>query len=167
MLQMPPTVQKAMIAQFTFERFSADVYYALSTALDTINLVGFGSYMSKQAAEEREHAHKFASFLADRDVRPVVEAMPAPVVPTWASALDAGGACFLAALEHEYKVTEQIHALYDLAEEMDDKPTCEFLLWFIHEQVEEVKTLDEWMTRFTLASGNGAAILDLDQELRA
>lgn len=166
MLQMPQTVQKAMISQFNFERYSADVYYALSTALDTINLVGFANYLGKRGEEERTHAKKFASFLADRNVRPVVDALQAPVVPGWASEMVAGGACFLAALEHEYKVTERINDLYNLACQEDDPQTAEFLLWFVHEQVEEVKSLDEWMTRFTIAGSNGAAVLDLDRELR-
>jgi len=166
MIEMPMQVQGEMIRQFNFERFSADVYYALASALDTINLTGFAKFMSERASEEREHAKKFASFLADRNVRPVLDIVPAPLVPGWAGAMDAGGACFLAALEHEYQVTERINALYALAEESDDPQTCEFMRYFVMEQVEEVKTLDEWMTRFSLADGNGAAILDLDRELR-
>ncbi len=164
-IAVPLEVQSALVSQFNFERYSADVYYALAGALDTINLTGFASFMKKRSDEERTHAEKFRSFMADRNVLPKIEALPAIATQT-TSLMDAGEAAFNAALIHEFKVTERINSLCDIADSAGDQATCEFLLWFIHEQVEEVKSLEEWLTRFELARGNGAAILDLDRELR-
>ena len=161
-----PTLIQELNNQFTFERYSADVYYALATALDTLNLVGFKKFMETRSAEEREHAKKFADYMADRSVLPIIDALPRPAGLEAVGVMDAGARAFAAALDHELQVTERINNLYILAEESEDPATCEFLRWFITEQVEEERTLDEWMTRFTLAAGDGAAILDLDRELR-
>lgn len=164
-IAVPSEVATALVSQFNFERYSADVYYAMAGALDTLNLVGFASYMKKRADEERSHAEKFRSYMADRNVLPKIDALPAIGTPA-GTLMEIGEASFAAALTHEYKVTERIWSLCDVSEAAGDKATCEFLLWFIHEQVEEVKSLEEWLTRFELARGNGAAILDLDRELR-
>jgi ferritin len=164
--RMDQTLAQALNNQFTFERYSADVYYALATRLDYLNLTGFSAYMHKRAGEEREHARKFADYLADRDVLPVIDALDKPPVGALTvEIMGAGAACFQMAIEHEYKVTDKINMLYDLAEEVGDPPTKVFLHWFITEQVEEVRSLEEIKTKFALAAGNGAAILQLNDEL--
>ena len=166
MLQMDANLQTVFLSQFNFERFSADVYQAMAAALDTINLVGFAAYLRNRGEEERTHAQKFSDHLSDRNITPVFDALPAQELPTWTSAMDAGAACFKKAHAHEVLVTERIYALYELSEEIGDHQACEFLRWFITEQLEELKSLDEWLTRFDLARGDGAAILLLDKELQ-
>jgi len=161
---IPAPLQAALIDQFNFERFSAEVYGALSAALDAINLEGFSAYLNSRSTEERQHAGKFSTYLADRGARPVFSALVAPVVPAFVGPMEGGKACFTAALAHEVMVTERLSVLYALAYELDDPQTCEFLRWFIAEQTEEMATLDVWLTKFELASGNGAAILFLDHE---
>lgn len=160
-----PKLISALAEQLNYERFSADVYYALATAFDFLNLTGFKAYMHKREAEEREHARKFSDYLADRNATPVLSALPDPKREIPADPMKAGIAGFAAALEHEKTVTARINALAEMAFDENDPATGEFLLWFIHEQVEEEKSLEEILTKFRLAEGNGAAILMLDKEL--
>jgi ferritin len=157
----------ALQEQLNFERFSADIYDGLAGQLDTLNLTGMSAYLAKRAGEERGHAHKFASFLADRGHTPALSALPDPMIPAGADPMGAGARAFSAALAHEVKVTERINALYTLAFDEDDPATEDFLRWFVTEQVEEEKTLEEILTKFKLAAGNGAAVLLIDHELGA
>ncbi len=161
-----PALVNEFTRQFNYERYSADVYYALATALDTINLVGFSKYLAGRGDEERTHAKKFSDHMSDRNLRPALGPLPAPSVPLWGEVKEAPGLCFKAALEHEKTVTARIHNLYRVGEDADDPTTCEFLLWFIREQVEEEKSLEEWITRLDLAAECTSGLLLMDQELR-
>lgn len=151
--------------QLAFERFSADVYYALGACLDDLNLVGMAKYLYRRRDEERSHAQKFTDYLSDRFIRPMIGPLPDPARPLPDNAMTAGRAAFSAALDHERIVTARIRALYDAAYEENDPETIAFILPFLTEQVEEEKSLDEILTRFALAEGNGAAILMIDHEL--
>ena len=156
---------EALQKQYNFERYSADIYLALGVQLDYLNLTGFASWMYKQAGEERSHADKFQEYLIDRNVAPIVGAIPAPGVMIGTAIMSAPKVAFSAALSHERLVTERINDLFGVAREAEEYPTEEFLHWFVKEQVEEEKTLEEIMVKFELADGNGAAILMLNEEL--
>jgi len=155
----------ALQEQMNFERFSADVYEGLAVQLDALNLTGMSAYLSKRGAEEREHARKFTGFLADRNITPVLTALPDPMRDIGPSPMESGARAFAAALAHEQAVTARIDALFSLAFEEDDPATQQFLLWFVQEQVEEEKPREEILTKFKLAAGNGAAVLWIDHEL--
>lgn len=155
----------ALNNQLTFERFSAEVYYALATKLEKLNLDGMAHWMHKQAEEERSHAKKFSDYLSDRNVLAIIEGLDKPPMSEVSGVMDAGESLFRQAYGHEKVVTDRINALYSIAEAVDDPPTCVFLHWFITEQVEEVHTLEVLLTKFEIARGNGAAILALDHEL--
>lgn len=162
-----PKLIEALQAQFNAERYSADVYYALATALDNLNLVGAAAYLQARADEERGHAQAFSDYLSDRFVRPILTALADPnKVQIPADPQGAGGAAFLVALDHERLVTARIRTIFDLAFEEDDPETVAFIQPFLTEQVEEERSLDEIITRFTLGKGNGAAILLIDDDLR-
>lgn len=162
-MKLDEILAAAMVSQFNYERYSADVYYALANQLDFLNLTGFKSYMLKRASEERSHAQKFADYLADRNVVPVVDALPKPATEIGIDVFIAGKNAFQAALDHEKTVTSRINALCILAE--NDPASIELLLWFAKEQVEEERTLEEVMTKFALIGSNGTGIYILDKEL--
>ena len=151
--------------QYTYERFSESVYQALAAHVDRLNLVGMASYLRKRAAEEHTHAEKFAEYLIDRNAVATVGALDAPEPPAQNDLMLVGIECFTKALDHEKTVTARIETLYRIAEEVEDGRTCVFLHWFLTEQVEEERSLEEIITRFKLASGNGAAILMIDHWL--
>lgn len=161
---MESVVQEALINQYNYERFSADVYLSLAVHLETMNLRGMAAYMRKREGEERSHAAKFADYLADRNVVASLAALDKPA-GLGADIFSAGMTAFTAALAHEKTVTARIEALYYLAGDVEDGLTQEFLHWFLKEQVEEEATLDEIITKFMLAGSNGAALLMLNEEL--
>ena len=162
---MDSKLVQALNNQYNFERLSSALYYALSLKVDEKNLVGMASWMRKQAVEEQSHADKISSYLIDRNQSVFVGELPAsnPVVSGELMAI--GKEVFEAALEHEHKVTARMQALHEISSEVKDEATCIFLQWFISEQVEEEKTLDEILTKFDLGMGNGAVIMLLDNEL--
>lgn len=152
-------------SQFNTERFNAEVYYSLAVQLDARNLTGFKSFMLKSSADERVHALKFSDYLADREVTPVLQVINAPTPTIGTDVMRAGALAFEAALALERTTTARIDALYNLAETEDDPGTCEYLLWFIKEQIDSERQLEEILTKFGLAEENGAAILMLNTEL--
>lgn len=163
---MDEPLRQGFMEQLNFERYSAEVYLSMAWAVDVTNLTGFSKYLQGRAGEEREHAAKFSQYLSDRNLRPEYRAIPQFELPRWGTLEDAGLAVFQAALAHERIVTSRIHTLYGIAEEADDPSACVFLHWFITEQLEEEATLEEWVTRLTLAKGCISAYLAIDQEMR-
>lgn len=155
----------ALNNQYNYERFSEAVYQAMAAHLDYLNLVGMAKYMRKRAGEEHTHADKFAEYLTDRNAVANLAALDAPQIPVQTDPMLVGFEVFTKALEHERTVTARIEALYRIAGELDDGMTRVFLHWFLAEQVEEEKSLEEILTKFRLASGNGAAILLVDEAL--
>ena len=67
-------------------------------------------------------------------------------------------------LKHEQHITECINKLVDLAEELKDCPTYNFLQWYIDEQVEEEGNDHEIIDRLKLIenSKNGLFMIDKD-----
>jgi ferritin len=67
--------------------------------------------------------------------------------------------------EHEQFISENIHKVYMLAMSTGSCATVAFILPFATEQVEEEKTVQDWVNKLDLADGNQAAILLLDKEI--
>jgi len=164
--RMQDALYTGFIEQLNYERYSAEVYLSMAWAIDAVNLTGFSKFMLGRADEERDHARKFSEYLSDRGLRPVYQAIPMLEVPNWDRLEDAGLILFQAALAHERMVTSRIHVLYTIAEEVGDPSACVFLHWFITEQLEEERSLEEWVTRFSLARGCISAYLAIDKEMR-
>lgn len=162
-MKLSENVAIALNSQFNYERYSAAVYDALAAHMDFLNLTGFKGYLAKRANEERGHAQKFADYMADTNTKPDVDAIAKPTQILPNDPLIAGRMAFQMALEHEQTVTTRIKALSVVAS--DDFATHEFLLWFIKEQVEEERTLEEILTKFNLIGTDGTGVVILDKEL--
>ncbi len=152
-------MQKALNDQMNFEIHSGYIYAAMAAYLESVDLGGFASWMSSQAAEEMEHAMRFYKFIHDRGGRVIFDAIPAPPVE-WQSLK----VVFEAALEHERVVTGKIHELVDLAVELRDHATQSFLKWFVDEQVEEEATADQWIKMIEMSDCQPAGLMMLDRE---
>ncbi len=153
-------VQQAIHEQIGREFYASQLYLAMSAYLEGSGYTGFARWMRLQAEEERLHALRLFDFLNDRGGRVVL--LPVGQPPgDYGSPLEV----FEAALEHERKVTSQIHALYRLAMEEDDYATQVMLQWFVNEQVEEEKTASEIVDRLKLAGDDNSAILVLEREV--
>ena len=64
------------------------------------------------------------------------------------------------ALEQEKRVTDEINALFKIARESGDYAAEEFLMWFIKEQVEEVRSMNDLLNVVEKANGNVLMVED-------
>lgn len=159
---MNDAVRDGINEQIAKEFHAAYLYLSMSAWFETKSLDGFASWMRAQAQEEVDHAMRLFDHLAERGARIELGGIDAP--PTeFGSPADA----FQAALNHEKKVTEWIHELYDLASDEHDHPAELVLEWFIDEQVEEEDSIGTLVDQLRMAGDNQAAILMLDRELGA
>ena len=152
------SLEAALNEQMNLEFASAHIYLAMAAHLDHLNLAGGASWMRLQAQEETGHAMRFFDHIQDRGGRVRIGAVDAPP-QDFGSPL----ATFERALEHERKVTASINALAEQA----DRASQVFLDWFIAEQVEEERTVEQIVGSLRLAGESGAALLMLDRELGA
>lgn len=154
------TVQEALNGQIKNELDSAYLYLAMAAHFESANLPGFARWMRLQSREEVSHALRIFDFIHERGGRVTLQALDRPPAE-FQSPLDA----FQKVLEHERKITETIHRLYELAAREDDYPTQVMLQWFITEQVEEERSAGEVVEKLRMIGDQGAALLMLDREL--
>ena len=153
-------MEKALNDQVNAELYSGYLYLSMSSYFSDKNLPGFASWMRVQAQEELAHGMKLYDFIDERRGRNSLQSVPAPQ-SNWESTLGV----FERVLEHEIEVTTRINKLVDLAVELSDHATNNFLQWFVAEQVEEEASADEIIQRLKLVGDDGAGIFMLDREL--
>lgn len=157
---MDKGVQDALNEQIGKELYAAYLYLAMSAHFDRKSLLGFARWMRLQAEEEMTHAMRLFDYMNKRGAVvdfPGVDAPPAE----FGDALS----LFETALEHEKKVSQLIHKLYDLAVSKHDHATQLELQWFITEQVEEEDSVGTIVDQLRMAGENEAAIFMLDREM--
>jgi ferritin len=148
----------ALNDQMNLEFASAHIYLAMSAHMDRRDLSGCAAWMRLQAEEETGHAMRFFDHVLDRGGQVRLGGIEAPP-GDFGSPLET----FERALGHERTVTAAIHALAERA----DRTTQVFLEWFITEQLEEERTVEQIVGSMRLAGDSGAALLILDRELGA
>ena len=148
--------------QVNNEMFASYSYLAMSAWFETTAFPGFTRWMAVQSNEETAHAMKFYQYLIDRDARVTLEAIAKPQTD-FASPLEV----FRASLAQERQVTEQIHAIYNAAEDVRDHETRNFLNWFLDEQIEEEKSLRDLIERLEFVGDDPIGLLRLDEEAMA
>lgn len=134
---MDQKMSDALNQQINAELYSSYLYYSMASYCKRLNLEGFARWMEVQVLEELTHVSKFFNFVNERGGKVELKAIAGPSV-SWDSPL----AVFEAVHEHEVKVTGLIYDLVNLATEMRDHATVNFLQWFINEQVEEETSAD-------------------------
>lgn len=157
-MKLSPKLSAALSEQMNFEFLSERVYRVVEAYFDSINLDNLKALMHSQADGEHEHAMKFYDYILDRLGMPEMSSVPAfpykmPTKPSEALAL---------VYEHEQKVSERICSLKEQAMAEEDHPTCEFLLWFIREQVEEERTAEKWSSLAKSIKDEPVGLLMLD-----
>ena len=156
MKPLSPELAAALQAQHTLERTNEAAYLSLAWQMDIAGMSGAQKWLTAQAAEEKNHAEKFAWFMSARNVPAQFEAAGLFVV---ASDLQAA---LQAAADREMLTTEAIGNLYAMAESVEDEAACVFLNWFITEQVESEKFLADVLARLINSGGD---TLMVDHEL--
>jgi ferritin len=153
-------LQDAINRQINNELFSAHLYLSMSAYFESLDLNGFAHWMKLQFEEETAHALKLFDYVNDRDGRVTLHSIDQPQVE-----FESPHSVMRSALEHERLVTSMINDLYALAISERDYPTHVLLEWFVSEQVEEEKVLNEIVAHMDLIGNDGTGLIIMDQRL--
>jgi ferritin len=159
---LDPKMQQAINKQINHEMAAAYNYLAMAAHFESQNLGGFASWMQEQRSEELVHAQKLIQYVLDRGGQVDLAAVAKP--PT---DYETPHAVFQHALKLEKLNTHTINELYELALELRDYATQSHLQWFIDEQVEEEKSMDDVISLLEIAKDNPSALLMLNEQLGA
>lgn len=154
------TVLKALNNQINAEIHSAYLYLSMSAWFEAKGLGGFANWMKVQYQEELTHAMKFFDYVHERSGRVILQPI-AGVQTEFESIIDA----YEKTLEHEQKVTALINNLVDVAMAANDHATQSFLQWFVNEQVEEEKNVNQILDDLRLINGQGNGLFMMNREL--
>ncbi len=146
--------------QINKEFFSAYLYLDMANYYFSKSLNGFGNWFKVQAQEERDHANLFISYLLNNDGDVSLGAIDAP-----GKAFSDFKVPLTEALIHEQYITSLINTIYAEAVKIRDFRTTQFLDWFVKEQGEEEKNVDELIKRFDLFGSDAKGLYMLDSEL--
>jgi ferritin len=154
-------IEKAFKDQVNKEFYSAFLYLSMASHFENTNLKGFSNWMKIQFQEEQIHAMKFFDYIIERNSKALLTTIKAPKT-FWKSPIDV----FEDVYNHEVQVTKSIHTLFSLCQKENDHASCNFLQWFIQEQVEEEASSLEILEKLKLIKNDGAALFILDKELK-
>ena len=151
---------KALNDQINLELSSAYLYLAMGAYLEDRKFPGCACWMKVQFEEETGHAMRLFNYLGDRGARVTLGAIAKPAAE-FGTVLQT----FKAVLEHERKVTASIHKLYGLALAEEDYATQSQLVWFVNEQVEEEKNVEDILRQLEALGDKPHLLLMLDHRL--
>jgi ferritin len=134
-------IQAALNEQVGYEFGAMLQYVATAAHFQRETLPMLAAYFSKQAEEEKQHAHKFIKFILDAGGRVQIPALPAPQ-----AGFKFAEEAVKLSLEQEITVTKQINQIVKLAKEESDYMTDTFLNWFVQEQLEEVSSMQDLLS---------------------
>ncbi len=155
-------VAKLLNEQITKEFYSAYLYMDMANYYSDNSLAGFENWFFVQMQEERDHALLFRQFILDNGEVVKLDAIDAPN-QSYSSFRDP----LVLAYEHEKTVTASINNIYDVAYQVKDFKTMQFLDWFLKEQVEEEKNADDNVKKYDLFAGDSKGLYLLDSEMKA
>ena len=153
-------MEAALNEQINWELYSAYLYKSMEAHFKAENMAGMAAWMQIQTKEELCHAMIMFNYVIERGGRMKLAAINGPET-AWASPL----AAFEQAYEHEQHVTARIGALVDLAIQLKDHATNQFLQWFVAEQVEEEAGASEIVGKLKLMQDAPGGLYQLDKEL--
>lgn len=155
-------VQDAINDQINFELYSAYIYYSMQSWFQNQGLSGFANWTAVQVKEEMSHAQIMFNYVNERGGRVLLKDIDGPS-NEWESPLH----IFRTVLEHEQIVTSRINKIMDLAIEIKDHATVQWLQWFVGEQVEEEAAASEIVSKLEWANDAPGVMFQLDGELGA
>ena len=153
-------IETALNQQINHEMAAAYSYLAMAGHFERLNLTGFASWMLQQRSEELTHAMRLFKYLLDRGGKLDLAAVEKPQ-----GEFGTIREVFEKALDLEKLNTKAINELYKLAVEERDYTTETELQWFLTEQVEEEKTIDEIISLLDFAEEEKSAVLVLNRQL--
>jgi ferritin len=155
-------LQNALNQQINQEFTAAYNYLSMAAYFDTQNLDGFANWMQLQHDEEQVHGMKLLRYLQDRGGEVLLEGIDSPR-REYGSPLEV----FQVSLEMECANTASINDLYELATKHNDHATTSHLQWFLDEQVEEEKNVEDVISLLERVGGDIAGLLYLNDKMGA
>lgn len=155
---MNEKVLAALNNQIQMEMQAFYTYLSMAAWLEANDWPGFAAWMRGHSDEEQMHAMKIYDFVNDRKGAVTLQAIAQP--PT---EFDSVLSVFEEALAHEQAVTAAINKIYKLAQEEGDYPTEQLMQWYITEQVEEEKVVEDGLVMVKRAGDNPFQLLYVDQ----
>jgi ferritin len=131
-------LEEALNRQVGREMGASLQYLAIAAHFDRNSLKQLARFFYRQSDEEREHALKFLHFVIDAGGTVRLPEIPAP-----RGEFDTAKECAELSLHWERQVTQQIYDLVDCAQQDKNYIALRFLDWFVTEQLEEVRLMDE------------------------
>ncbi|MCC8022034.1 MAG: ferritin [Akkermansiaceae bacterium] len=159
-MKIKENILNALNGQIKAEFDSAFLYLSMAADMYKIGLDGIGHWLYVQYREEQDHALKIFNYLVQRGEKPELLALEQPVYE-WEEPCD----IFRLALEHEQFVTRSINELVSLAKSEEDYATDVFLHWYVMEQIEEERQVQDILDKIRMAGENGNGLLFIDDEL--
>lgn len=146
--------------QINKEFYSAYLYLDMANYYIDNDLDGFGNWYNIQAQEERDHALLFLKYLQSNGEKVTLKSIDMPD-KKFNNHIDP----LLVGAEHERYVTQLIHNIYEVAYDIKDFRTMQFLDWFVKEQLEEEENADKLINKYRLFGEDPKSLYLLDQEL--
>lgn len=146
--------------QINRETFSAYLYMAMSARMSEDGYNGIAKWFMVQYHEEMFHSMKFFQYLLDQGAKPVMEKVDKPDVK--AKTIKE---FFEATLEHEKFVTASIRELLELAAVEKDYATENLVRWYINEQAEEEKNVNDILRNLELLGDGKQGVFMLNIEM--
>ncbi len=146
-MMIPQKVADRLNEQVNHEYFASWTYTAMAYALESMDLKVYAKWFFIQAGEEKGHAEKIADYLLDQGAKVTLKSLSEPQAE-FASVQE----IVEKALEHEKKVTNQVHQILALSRSENDPATENFIGWKVAEQVEEVASVEYLLTLTKTAS---------------
>ena len=155
-------LQSALNQQINQEFTAAYNYLGMAAYFDAQNLDGFATWMQMQHDEEQAHGMRLLRYLLDRGGRIELADIASP-----RSEFDSPLEVFHVSLEQEQSNTHSINELYDLATQLNDHATKSHLQWFLDEQVEEEKSVEDIIAMLERIGDDTPGLLYLNDKLGA
>lgn len=130
-----------MMEQVGNELAASSQYLAIAIYFEQEAFGNTAAFFYRQAEEEREHAMKLLKYVVETGGEAQIPAIAAPT-----ASIKSPEDAFRTSLNWEVEVTGQINTLMAMARQQNDYLAQNFLNWFVDEQLEEVTTMEKFLT---------------------
>jgi len=150
-------VLQVLTIQMNHEFDNFRIYKSFSGIADFQSLTGTCSWLDKQSQEEYTHFNKFFNYISDKGHIPQLAEMK--VIEPQILTIDM---MFAKIVELEMETTKNLGLVSEVCKMENDDQTFGLLQWFLSEQIEEEKMVQDIYKRILMSMGN---LLIIDQEL--
>lgn len=143
--------------QIDKEFYSSNLYLSMAIWAETSGFNGSAQWFYAQADEERMHMLKFIQYLNDRGGKAIVPAIKQP--PHNFKDLTT---VFHQVLDHEMYISNSINEIVALTIEEKDYSTNSWVQFFVTEQIQEEKSVNEIIDKLKLVGEHNVYMFDRD-----